>query len=334
MVTINIPTPTVEVKPLDADARMNALRKMLEIRLTEEKLQEMFLANLIRGTTHLCIGQEAVSTGVASALRKGDTVTCTYRGHGHALAMGMTVKAMIAEMMGRASGCCRGKGGSMHMTDASIGLLGANAIVGAQLPIAVGAAMTAKYKKTGAISVTFFGDAATNIGAFHESLNLASVWKLPVIFVCENNRYGEYSPQHWTTPVEDLSVRAVSYNMPGITVDGQDVETVHAEFKAAAERARAGEGPTFLEMKTYRYMGHSRTDTGPYRPAGELDAWKQRDPILLLKTKMIADGQIDEVEFGELRDATERYIAEVVEWAKREPYPTEADLLTDIFYEG
>lgn len=334
MVAINIPKPTVRVTPLDARMRMSALRKMLEIRLTEEKIQEMFLANLIRGTTHLCIGQEAVSTGVASALRKGDTVTCTYRGHGHALALGMSVKAMIAEMMGKVSGCCQGKGGSMHMTDASIGLLGANAIVGAQLPIAVGAAMTAKYKKTGAIAVTFFGDAAANIGAFHESLNLASVWKLPVVFVCENNRYGEYSPQHWTTPVEDLSVRAASYNMPGVTVDGQDVETVRAEFMTAAERARAGEGPTFLEMKTYRYLGHSRTDTGPYRPPGELDAWKERDPILLLKAKMIADGQLDEVEFAELRDAAERYIAEVVEWAKQEPYPTEADLLTDIFYEG
>jgi pyruvate dehydrogenase E1 component alpha subunit len=247
MVVINIPRPTVDVTPFDGKARMTALRKMLEIRLTEEKIQEMFLANLVRGTTHLCIGQEAVSTGVAALLRKGDTVTCTYRGHGHALALGMSVRAMIAEMMGRASGCCHGKGGSMHMTDASIGLLGANAIVGAQLPIACGAALTAKIKKTGAISVTFFGDAATNIGAFHEALNLASVWKLPVVFVCENNRYGEYSPQAWTTPVENLSVRAASYNMPGVTVDGQDVETVHAEFRAAAERARAGEGPTLLE---------------------------------------------------------------------------------------
>ncbi|MDL1901520.1 thiamine pyrophosphate-dependent dehydrogenase E1 component subunit alpha, partial [Anaerolineae bacterium CFX9] len=258
MVVIDIPKPTVAVPALPAEERMAALRKMLEIRLTEEKLQEMFLANLIRGTTHLCIGQEAVSTGVASALRPGDTVTCTYRGHGHALAMGMTVKAMIAEMMGKISGCCRGKGGSMHMTDASLGLLGANAIVGAQLPIAAGAALTAQIEKTGNIAVSFFGDAASNIGAFHETLNLASVWKLPVVFICENNRYGEYTPQHLTTPVEDLSIRAISYNMPGVTVDGQDSEVVFAEFSAAAARARAGEGPTFLEMKTYRYRGHSR----------------------------------------------------------------------------
>ena len=334
MVAISIPKPTVAVPPLDAEIRSAALRKMLEIRLTEEKIQEMFLANLIRGTTHLCIGQEAVSTGVAAALRPGDTVTCTYRGHGHALALGMTVKAMIAEMMGKISGCCRGKGGSMHMTDASIGLLGANAIVGAQLPIAVGAALTAQIKKTGNIAVTFFGDAATNIGAFHESLNLAAIWKLPVVFICENNRYGEYTPQHLSTPLENLSARAASYNIPGVTVDGQDVETVCAEFSAAAARARAGEGPTFLEMKTYRYMGHSRTDTGPYRPPGELDAWKERDPILLLKAKMIADGQLDEVEFAEMRQAAERHVAEAVEWAKDEPYPSDEELLTDIFYEG
>lgn len=220
------------------------------------------------------------------------------------------------------------------MTDASIGLLGANAIVGAQLPIAAGAALTAQVKNTGNIAVTFFGDGASNIGAFHETMNLAAIWKLPVIFICENNRYGEYTPQHLSTPVEDLSVRAASYNIPGISVDGQDFETVYAEFRAASERARAGQGPTFLEMKTYRYLGHSRTDTGPYRPAGELDAWKERDPINLLKARMIADGQLDETEFAELQEATRRHIAEAVEWAKDEPYPPADELHTDIFYEG
>ncbi len=331
---MNIPEPTVAVQPLNADTRMTALRKMLEIRFTEETIQQLFLANVIRGTTHLCIGQEAVSTGVAAVLRKGDTVTCTYRGHGHALALGMSVRAMMAEMMGKASGCCRGKGGSMHMTDASIGLLGANAIVGAHLPISVGAALTAQIKRTGNIAVTLFGEAATNIGAFHESLNLAAIWKLPVIFICENNLYGEYTAQHLSTPVENLSVRAVSYNIPGISVDGQDVETVHAEVKAAAERARTGEGPTLLEMKTYRYVGHSRTDTAPYRAAGELDAWKARDPIILLKTKKIDDVQLYEVEFAELQQATERHVIEAVEWAKNEPYPSADELYTDIFYEG
>jgi acetoin:2,6-dichlorophenolindophenol oxidoreductase subunit alpha len=307
---------------------------MLQIRYTEEKLQELFLANKIRGTTHLCIGQEGVSTGVASALQSGDTVTCTYRGHGHALAMGMTMKSMMAEMMGRVSGCCRGKGGSMHMTDVSIGLLGANAIVGAQLPIAAGAALTAQIEKTGNIAVTFFGDAASNIGAFHETMNLASVWKLPLIFVCENNRYGEYTPQNLTTPIEDLSIRAASYNMPGVTVDGQDAEVVFAEFSAAAQRARAGEGPSFLEMKTYRYKGHSRTDTGPYRPEGELDAWMERDPITILANRMVEAGQMDNTEFEELVQSVEREVLDTVAWAEKEPYPSLDELTTDIFYEA
>jgi len=334
MIEINIPKPSVAVNPLHEDTRRGMLHKMLQIRYTEETLQELFLANKIRGTTHLCIGQEGVSTGVASALQKGDTVTCTYRGHGHALAMGMSIKSMMAEMMGRVSGCCRGKGGSMHMTDASIGLLGANAIVGAQLPIAAGAALTAQLEKTGNIAVTFFGDAATNIGAFHETLNLASVWKLPVIFICENNRYGEYTPQSWSTPVEDLSIRAVSYNIPGISVDGQDAEVVYAEFSAAAARARAGEGPTFLEMKTYRYKGHSRTDTGPYRAEGELDAWLKRDPITILTQKMMADGQMDATEFEELSQSVQREVQDAVSWAENEPFPDLSELTTDIFYEG
>lgn len=334
MIDIRIPEPTVEVKPLSEEMRRSMLYKMLQIRYTEEKLQELFLANVIRGTTHLCNGQEGVSTGVAAALRKGDTVTCTYRGHGHALAMGMSIKVLMAEMMGKVSGCCRGKGGSMHMTDASLGLLGANAIVGAQLPIAAGAALTAQFEKTGAIAVTFFGDAAANIGAFHETLNLASVWKLPVVFVCENNRYGEYTAQHLSTPVKDIAIRAVSYNMPGVSVDGQDAEVVYAEFSRAAERARAGEGPTLLEMKTYRYRGHSRTDTGPYRPAGELEAWLERDPIKILANKMIADGQLDRTELEELTQSVQREVLEAVEWAQKEPYPAPEELTRDIFYEG
>src|SRR5215207_1200075 len=200
-------------KPLDPTTRQTALRQMLEIRIAEERIQELFLANLIRGTTHLAVGQEACAVGVVHALRPGDSVTCTYRGHHHALALGMTLKALMAEMMGKASGACKGKGGSMHMTDASLGLLGANAIVGAQIPIAMGAAMTAQIKQTGKIAITFFGEGASNIGAFHEALNLAAVWKLPVLFICENNRYGEYSPMHMTTGVADIASRAASYGM-------------------------------------------------------------------------------------------------------------------------
>jgi acetoin:2,6-dichlorophenolindophenol oxidoreductase subunit alpha len=319
---------------LDKKTRSAMLRRMIEIRIAEEQIQGLFLQNLIRGTTHLCIGQEACSVGVAWALQEGDTMTCTYRGHGHALALGMGMKDMMAEMMGKESGCCSGKGGSMHMTDASIGLLGANAIVGAQIPIAVGAALTSQVKDEGKVAVTFFGDGATNIGTFHESMNLAAIWKLPVIFCCENNLYGEYSALHKTTPVEDLAVRAQAYGMPGVIVDGQDVETVYAAMKEAVERARSGQGPTFLEFKTYRFRGHSRTDTGPYRPEGELEKWMERDPLILLKDKMIASGQLDDTEYNELEQATERLVYEAIEWAKEEPYPPLDALYTDVYYEG
>lgn len=319
---------------LDVNTRQDILRRMLEIRIAEEQIQNMFLQNLIRGTTHLCIGQEACSAGVAWAMQKGDTMTCTYRGHGHALALGMPMKAMMAEMMGKASGACKGKGGSMHMTDAGIGLLGANAIVGAQLPIAVGAALTYQVKKQPHVAVSFFGEGASNIGTFHEALNMAAIWKLPVIFCCENNRYGEYSAQHKTTPVEDIATRAIAYNMPGIVVDGQDVETVYAEAEAAFNRARNGDGPTLIELKTYRYRGHSRTDTAPYRPAGELDEWLKRDPINLLKEKMIQANQLDETEFDEIKQAATQLVFDAIEWAKAEPYPPVAALYEDVFYEA
>lgn len=319
---------------LSADIRLKMLQRMLEIRVAEEQIQELFLQNLIRGTTHLCIGQEACAAGVAWALHKGDTVTCTYRGHGHALAMGMPMKALMAEMMGKASGACGGKGGSMHMTDASLGLLGANAIVGAQIPIAVGAALTSQVKGLGSVAVTFFGDGTVNIGAFHESVNLAAIWKLPIVFVCENNLYGEYSAVHKTTPITDMADRANAYNIPGVIADGQDVEAVHAAAAEAIERARQGHGPTLLELKTYRYRGHSRTDTGPYRPAGELEKWLQRDPITLLKTKMIAAGQLDETEFAEMSQAATQLVERVIEWAKAEPFPSLEALHQDIYYEG
>lgn len=323
-----------EVPSLDLNVRQHMLRRMLEIRISQELIQELFLQNLVRGTTHLCIGQEACAVGVAAALEPGDTVTCTYRGHGHALALGMSLQSLFAELMGKASGACKGKGGSMHMTDASVGLLGANAIVGAQIPIALGSALTAQVKRTGKISVTLFGEGTANIGAFHESLNLAAVWKLPVLFICENNLYGEYSPMHVTTSVEHIADRACAYNMPGIIVDGQDAEAIHHEVKAMADRARAGHGPALIELKTYRYRGHSRTDTAPYRKPGELDEWLKRDPITILKDRMIADGQLDETEFEELKSAVERGMHEVVEWAKAEPYPPLEALTEDIYYQG
>lgn len=267
-------------------------RRMVEIRLFENKTQELFAQGRVQGTTHLCQGQEGTIVGAVAALGPDDYMTITYRGHGHALARGMSIEAAFGELMGRSTGCCRGVGGSMHFTDVSLGLLGAFAIVGAGLPVALGAAMASKRLGQDRVAITFMGDGATNIGTFHETLNMASVWDAPVVFVIENNLYGEYTPMRHTTPLDDLAVRAGAYAMPGVVVDGQDAELVHAEVSRAIERARRGEGPTLIEAKTYRYSGHSRTDPAKYRPPGELDAWKQRDPITILGDRLAAAGQL------------------------------------------
>ncbi len=319
---------------LSLETRQQMLQRLLEIRLSEENIQGLFLQNLVRGTTHLCIGQEATSVGMAWALQPGDTVTCTYRGHGHALAMGVTIKALMSEMMGKASGVNGGRGGSMHMTDPSLGLLGANAIVGAQLPIALGAAFSAQVLGNGRASIGIFGDGAANIGSVHESLNMAAVWKLPVVYICENNLYGEYSPLETTTAIENIADRACAYGIRSEIVDGQDVEVVHAAVKDALDYARAGNGPVLMEWKTYRFRGHSRTDQAPYRKPGELEEWMQRDPLLILKERMIADGQLDETEYAELHDSIEKTVLDAIEWAKDEPYPALDTLNDHIYYPG
>lgn len=267
-------------------------RRMLEIRAFEERVQELFMDGLVEGTTHLCQGQEAVSVGAISALEDDDYLTITYRGHGHALARGMSAEAAFAELMGRSAGCCHGVGGSMHLTDFSLGLIGSFAIIGASLSVAVGAAMQAKLTGSPAVAMGFCGDGATNIGTFHEALNMASLWKAPVVFVVENNLYGEYSPLRSTTAIENLADRAKAHGMPGVIVDGQDVDAVHAVAADGIARARQGDGPTLIEAKTYRYRGHSRTDPASYRPAGELDAWKARDPITLLGAALAGDGRL------------------------------------------
>lgn len=300
-------------------------RQMLQIRLFEEKVQELFMQGLIQGTTHLCQGQEAVSVGVASALRRDDYVTTTYRGHGHALARGMSPEAAFAELMGRSGGCCKGVGGSMHLTDFSLGLIGAFAIVGAGLPVALGAAMSAQLRRTGQVGVAFCGDGATNIGTFHEALNMASVWRAPAIFVVENNLYGEYSPLRDTTPLDDLAERASAHAMPGIVVDGQDVEAVNAATCDAVSRARAGAGPSLLEMKTYRYRGHSRTDPAKYRPEGELEIWKARDPITLVEQELGRRDALDESDLAATRLELQSEIDAAANAAATSPYPQLAD---------
>jgi acetoin:2,6-dichlorophenolindophenol oxidoreductase subunit alpha len=302
--------------------RLAWYRRMLEIRLFEEKVQELFQQGKIGGSTHLCQGQEAVSVGAMAALRDDDSLTVTYRGHGQALARGVPMEACFAELMGRTSGCCKGVGGSMHFTDVERGLLGSFAIVGAGLPIAVGAAHAAKLQGTDAVALSFCGDGATNIGTFHEALNLAAAWSSPVVFIVENNLYGEYTPIRETTPLDDLAERAKGYAMPGVIVDGQDVDAVHVAVAEAVARARAGDGPSLLEMKTYRYRGHSRTDPARYRPAGELDAWKQRDPLDILAGRLAEQGVLDAAARQSLRDDVQAEVDASAERAEQAPHPT------------
>jgi len=299
---------------------LRCFERMLLIRGVEDEVQRMFTQGLVRGTTHLCQGQEASCVGVCAALREGDTMTCTYRGHGAVLAMGAQADEVFGEIMGKAKGLCGGKGGSMHLTDVRIGAYGSFAIVGAHLPIAVGLSFASRYLGDDAVSVCFFGDGTTNIGAFHEALNLASLWKTPTIFVCENNRYGEYSPQSLTTPIERLADRAASYAMPGVVVDGNDLFAVHTTAGEAVERARSGEGPTLIESLTYRQVGHSRSDPAKYRPEGELDAWLARDPIVLLERALIELG-VAEDDLAARRGRVAEDVAGALERAKSWPDP-------------
>ncbi|MFI1093877.1 thiamine pyrophosphate-dependent dehydrogenase E1 component subunit alpha [Streptomyces sp. NPDC020917] len=289
-------------------------RRMHEIRFFEDITKDWFSRSLVRGSTHLGQGQEAVSVGVASALRAGDTTTCTYRGHATVLAQGAPLDRAFAEILGKEQGLCRGKGGSMHLTDLSVGALGSFAIVGAHLPVSTGAAWAAQLLGTGAVSATFFGDGAANIGTFHEAMNLAGVWKLPVLFVLENNLYGEYSPIATTTANTRLSDRAAGYGMPGVRVDGNDVVAVLDAAAHAAERARAGEGPTLMEAMTYRQSGHSRSDPATYRPAGELDAWLARDPLLVCAGRLRELGAAD-AEIDAVREEAEKTVHEAAERA-------------------
>ena len=304
------------------DRRLEWYRTMVQIRLFEDKVQELFMSGQIQGTTHLCQGQEAVSVGAIAAMRPGDVQTNTYRGHGEALALGMTSETAFAELMGRSAGGSGGVGGSMHLIDFSKGNIGANAIIGAGLPIAVGAAVAFQMQRRPNVALSFFGDGATNIGTFHEAMNMAAIWRAPVVFIIANNLYGEYSPLRATTPIDDLARRADPYGFPGIIVDGQDVGVVHAATSEAVERARGGGGPTLLEMKTYRFRGHSRSDPAKYRPEGELEAWKARDPIDLLGKDLVADGLIGPNDHVEIRAETQAEIDAAAERAATSPFPT------------
>ena len=301
--------------------RLGWYRQLVLIRLFEDRVQQFYDENRLPGTTHLSQGQEAVAVGAVAALNRDDYVTITYRGHGQAIARGVPIEAAFAEILGRASGTSGGLGGSMHLIDASRGLIASSGIVAGGLPIALGAALSAQIQKTGRVAMTFFGDGATNIGGFHETLNMASVWKAPVVFVCENNLYGEFSPIRTTTPIDNLADRAAAYGMRGEVVDGNDVELVFARTTQAVERARNGDGPTLLECKTYRYRGHSRSDPGKYRPVGELERWKQRDPIELLGHRLTEERIVSSTELEQLRQEVNEEIEAAAARAATAPWP-------------
>jgi len=314
--------------------RLALWRTQQTIRQVEKKAHDLFLQNLIKGTSHLALGQEAVAAGFAAAMRPDDYTFCTYRGHHHTLARGASMEGVLGELMGRECGLLRGKGGSMHLTSAKHGVLGSYAIVGAHLPIATGAAWSAQYRESGQVSVCFFGDGTTNIGAFHEALNLAAVWKLPIVFVCENNLYMEYTPIADVTAVDDPAAdRAASYGLAPIIVDGNDADEVYRAAQSAFERARRGGGPSLIEAKTYRQQGHSRADPATYRPKEEVAEWLGRDPIPAYRKRLGDLGFEDET-----LDAIEREVAVQVEQAvaaaSASPVPPDRLVEADLWADG
>lgn len=303
-------------------SRLSLYERMVEIRVLEETVLDLFAKGLVFGTTHTAQGQEGVAVAIGASARPTDIVACTYRGHGIGLALGMTREAVLGEILGRQAGCVRGMGGSMHLSDPSVGLLPTFAIVGAGIPVAVGAALTAQVNGTQDVAISVFGDGAANIGAFHEGLNLAAIWKLPVVFICENNLYGEYSRIDRTTSVPDVAERAAAYRMPAEIADGQDPDALMQVLHNAIALARGGGGPTLVEAKTYRFAGHSRSDKALYRPPGELEAWLDRDPIVIFGRKLVAEGIISEHDLERIRSEQEQLVAASLELVLQSPAPT------------
>ena len=307
------------------------LRKMVEIRFFEEKVFELYGQNLVPGTIHLYAGEEAVAVGVCSVLEKTDYLTSTHRGHGHCIAKGADLSRTMAEILGKQTGYCKGKGGSMHIADFAIGMLGATAVVGAGLPIAVGAGLSAKLRGTKQVVACFFGEGASNQGTFHESLNIASVWGLPVVFVCENNLYAMGTRQSRVMNIENIADRASAYGFPGMMVDGNDVVAVYEASAIAVERARRCEGPTLIECKTYRRRGHSRVDPAKYRPKDEVQEWLGKDPIKLFKERLIQGNIFSEGEIVSVEKEVETRVEEAVRFALDSPFPMPTEALQDVY---
>ena len=311
-------------------------RKMQRIRQFEMKLKDLSIRSEIPGFIHLSIGEEASAVGICAALRTTDRITSTHRGHGHLIAKGGELKRMLAEIYGKSTGYCKGKGGSMHIVDYSLGILGANGIVGAGLPIATGSALGAVIAGKDDVTAAFFGDGASNEGTFHESLNLAAVWKLPVVFVCENNGFGEFTPMATVTSVKDIAVRAQAYGIPGHIVDGNDVLEVFRYTSEAVARARAGEGPTLLECKTYRWEGHvvgeqAFLGDGAYREKAEVDEWKRRCPLIRFEKWCAESGKISSAELKTIVADTEKEMADAIEFARSSELPAASEVTDDVF---
>ena len=306
-------------------------RQMVQIRRFEEELFRLFLKRPMPGSMHQYIGQEAVAVGVCAHLAKEDYVTSTHRGHGHCIAKGVEIKAIMAEMFAKKTGCCKGMGGSMHIADFGVGMLGANAIVGAGIPIATGAGWSCKARYPGRVSLAFFGEGAANEGAFHEGINLAAVWRLPVVFVCENNLYNFSVHYKKTMLLDNVADRAAAYGIPGQVVDGMDLLAVYGAAGEAIKRARQGDGPTLLECKTYRFMGHSRFEPAGYRSKEEVEAWKKRDPIPMFREWLLKSLLASEAEFEEIDNAVTKEIEAAVAFAEQSPDPEPDDYARYIF---
>ena len=316
------------------ETRLELYRLQVELRYCEKRAYDLFLQNLIKGTSHLSLGQEAIAAAFGVAMRPDDWTFCTYRGHAHTLARGASMTGVLGELMGRSCGLLAGKGGSMHLTDVERGVMGSYAIIGAHLPVATGAALSAQYRGTEQVSVCFFGDGTTNIGAFHEALNFAKVWNLPVIFVCENNFYMEYTPIGQVTAVEHPAAdRAAAYGMESILVDGNDADEVYLAATQYIGRARKGGGPALIEAKTYRHSGHSRADPAKYRPEGELEKWLERDPIKLYRERLLKSG-IAEGTIADIESDAMRKVDEATAEAKASPAPSLDLIEKDVWADG
>jgi pyruvate dehydrogenase E1 component alpha subunit len=321
---------------ISTEKQFDLHRRMVRIRLFEEAAGRLAESNKLPGFLHLYVGEEAVAAGVCGALNDDDHITSTHRGHGHLVAKGGNFNKMMAELMGKSTGYCKGKGGSMHISDTSLGMLGANGIVGAGSPIAVGAAFANKYRGRGQVAVSFFGDGATNIGAFHEAANMACALKLPIVFACENNEYGEFTPRDKTMAITDIVDRASGYGMPGAIVDGMDVIAVHEATLEAVQRARQGGGPSLIEAKTYRFYNHHGVQNLglKYRPDEEVARWKERDPITGLERRMIDNGVANQSDFDRIWAALREDIAAAIAFAEDSPYPSSDQVLVDVYTKG